>query len=136
MFNKIIALLAQGGIPQQDPGVIDADNPDTYSDSGAALDADAIGIPKIEASDNTVQNVLNYVFALIGAISVLMIILGGVRYIVSSGDPQRISSSKNTIIYAIIGLIIAVSSAIIVNFIFSVVESNPANSQGVILWLS
>jgi hypothetical protein len=50
---------------------------------------------------------------------VIMIIVAGLRYVTSNGDPQTASKAKNTIIYAIIGLVIAILSYAIVNFVLS-----------------
>lgn len=50
-------------------------------------------------------------------VSVIMIMLGGFTYIMSGGEPQKIDAAKNTILYAIIGLVIAVSAQMIVSFV-------------------
>ena len=50
------------------------------------------------------------VFGVLGAVSMLMIVLGGIRYIMSEGNPEAMSKAKNTIIYALIGLVVAVSA--------------------------
>lgn len=53
----------------------------------------------------TVTNILIFI---IGAIAVLMLIIGGIRYTVSQGDQNAITGAKNTILYAIIGIVVAV----------------------------
>ena len=50
-----------------------------------------------------------------------MLIFGGIRYVVSGGDSKKVTDAKNTIMYAIIGLIIAILSYAIVNFVISAV---------------
>ena len=67
----------------------------------------------------TIKSVGNILVFLTGAISVLMIIIGGVRYALSGGDQGTITSAKNTILYAIIGVIISVAAYAIVNFVLS-----------------
>lgn len=62
----------------------------------------------------TVTNVLLF---LIGAISVIMLIIGGIRYTISNGDQGAITSAKNTILYAIIGLVVAILAYAAVNFV-------------------
>ena len=52
-----------------------------------------------------------------GAVSVLMIIIGGFRYVISGGDSNGIQGAKNTIIYALVGLVIVLFSQIIVRFV-------------------
>jgi hypothetical protein len=47
-----------------------------------------------------------------------MLIVGGLRYITSNGDAQGATSAKNTILYAIIGLIVAILAYAIINFVF------------------
>jgi hypothetical protein len=67
----------------------------------------------------TIKSVGNVLIFLTGAIAVLMIIIGGVRYTLSGGDQGSISSAKNTILYAVIGLIVAVAAYAIVNLVLT-----------------
>lgn len=62
----------------------------------------------------TITNVLLFI---IGAISVIMLIIGGIRYTVSGGDSAQITSAKNTILYAIIGIVVAILAYAIVNWV-------------------
>lgn len=60
------------------------------------------------------------IFALLtGVISVFMVIIGGLRYITSGGDPGKTASAKNTILYAAIGMAVAAVSGTIVRFLLS-----------------
>lgn len=54
---------------------------------------------------------------IIGAISVIMIIVGGIRYTISQGDSSKLTTAKNTIMYAIVGLLVAIFAFAIVDFI-------------------
>ena len=63
---------------------------------------------------NTVTNILLF---LIGAISVVMLIIGGIRYVVSAGDQGAVTSAKNTILYAIIGIVVAFLAFAAVRFV-------------------
>lgn len=63
---------------------------------------------------STITNVLLFV---LGAISVIMIIIGGLRYVVSGGNSANVTAAKNTILYAIVGVIIAILSYAIINFV-------------------
>lgn len=67
----------------------------------------------------TIRSVGNIIIFITGAISVLMIIIGGLRYTTSGGDQGSITSAKNTILYAIIGIIVSVMAYAIVNFVLS-----------------
>jgi cytochrome bd-type quinol oxidase subunit 2 len=59
----------------------------------------------------------NALIYLVGVISVIMIIAGGFLYVISSGDPGRQKRARDTILYAVIGVAIAIMSFAIVNFI-------------------
>lgn len=62
----------------------------------------------------TITNILLFI---IGAVAVIMLIIGGVRYVVSAGDQNAVTSAKNTILYAIIGIVIAFLAYAAVNFV-------------------
>lgn len=63
---------------------------------------------------STITNVLLFV---LGAISVIMIIIGGLRYVISGGDQAAVSAAKNTILYAVVGIIVAILAYAVVNFV-------------------
>lgn len=64
----------------------------------------------------TVTNTLLFV---VGAISVIMIVIGGLRYVVSGGDSANITTAKNTILYAVVGLIVAMLAYAMIDFVIS-----------------
>lgn len=68
---------------------------------------------------DVVANIIKILFFVVGVAAVIMIIIGGFRYITSNGDSAQISSAKNTIIYALIGLAVAVLAQAIVAFVFN-----------------
>jgi len=63
------------------------------------------------------QTITNVLLFVLGAISVIMIIIGGLRYVVSGGNSANVTAAKNTILYAIVGVIIAILSYAIINFV-------------------
>lgn len=65
------------------------------------------------------QKITNIALYLIGAISVLMLIYGGIRYTISGGDSKNVTAAKNTILYAIVGIIVAILAFAIVNFVIT-----------------
>ena len=83
----------------------------------AALAALAVPLPNVSADSDRLQTILNIVFAVTGAMAVLVIILAGVRYIASQGNPSQTSIAKNAIIYALIGLVVIMFAFAIVNFV-------------------
>lgn len=54
---------------------------------------------------------------LVGAVSVIMVVVGGLRYVISGGNSASVGAAKNTILYAIVGLVIALLAYAIVNFV-------------------
>jgi hypothetical protein len=68
--------------------------------------------------------VVNALLFVIGAISVLMLIYGGIRYTISGGNDKDVATAKNTILYAIIGIIVALMAYAIVNFVLSSLVAN------------
>ncbi len=65
----------------------------------------------------TVKTVINVMLFIIGILSVIMIIYGGIRYVISTGDATKVTNAKNTIIYAVVGLVIAIMAYAIVNWV-------------------
>lgn len=63
-----------------------------------------------------VKKVVNLLSAVIGVVAVIMIMVGGFRYVTSGGSDSSVTSAKNTILYAIIGLIIVALSQVLVHF--------------------
>lgn len=63
------------------------------------------------------SEITNVLLFAIGAIAVIMIVIGGLRYVISGGDAKQVDAAKNTILYAIIGIIIALLAYAAVGFI-------------------
>jgi hypothetical protein len=78
---------------------------------GAGCAGGASGLAK------TIKTIVNILSTIVGIAAVIMIVVGGFRYVTSGGDSGNISSAKNTIIYAIVGLIIVALAQAIVRFI-------------------
>lgn len=67
--------------------------------------------------NDTVKLALNLFSAIVGIIAVVMIIVGGIKYITSGGDSGNVTAAKNTILYAVIGLVVVALAQIIVKFV-------------------
>lgn len=67
--------------------------------------------------DGVFKTVTNVLLFIIGAISVIMLIIGGIRYVVSGGDSGAVTSAKNTILYAVVGIVVAILAYALVNFV-------------------
>lgn len=66
-----------------------------------------------------IQTALQIFFGIIGAVALLMIVIGGFRFVISRGDPQAVAKARNTILYAAVGLIIAIAAFSIVTFVIT-----------------
>ena len=74
-------------------------------------------------TDGVFTNIINAALFLIGAISVVMLIYGGIRYTLSAGNATHVTAAKNTILYAIVGIIVALLAFAIVNFVLTTLGS-------------
>ena len=70
------------------------------------------------------KQVTNTILYIVGIIAVIMLIIGGIRYVISGGDAKKVTDAKNTVLYAIIGLIIAFLAFAIVNFVITALPSS------------
>ena len=106
--------------------------PQLVSASSAARDALCGGIGAISGAedgegcddvdgeatvDSTIATVINIISLIAAVIAVIMIIIGGIRYITSNGDSGSTSGAKNTVIYAVVGLVIIALAQLIVQFV-------------------
>lgn len=81
--------------------------------------------PRDLFGDNGVfKQVTNTILYIVGIIAVIMLIIGGIRYVTSGGDAKKVTDAKNTVLYAIIGLVIAFLAFAIVNFVISALPSS------------
>ena len=69
-----------------------------------------------------IQMIVNAIIFIIGIVAVVMIILGGISYATSQGDPSKVKKGKDTILYGIIGLIVALLAYAIVNFVLGALQ--------------
>ena len=70
------------------------------------------------------QTIVNVILFIVGAVAVIMIVVGGVRYTVSNGDSNAVQGAKNTIMYAIVGLVVAIIAYALVNFVVVNIGAN------------
>ncbi|HVW23013.1 MAG TPA: pilin [Candidatus Saccharimonadales bacterium] len=77
------------------------------------------GLPTVGVSSNQVHEVLQIVFGIMGAIAVLIIVISGLKFITAQGNPEEISKARQTIIYALVGLAVAISAEAIVSLVLS-----------------
>lgn len=86
--------------------------------SQIVIEPEELKIPQSETvNSDTITIVLETVFGIAGAIAMLVIVIAGIRFILGRGDPQKSADARNTIIYAGVGLAIAVLAFSIVRFV-------------------
>lgn len=74
-----------------------------------------------DGSAAIIPRVINLMLFIVGVLAVIMLIWGGIRYVISGGDATKVKDAKNTILYAIVGLIVAILGYAVVNWVISVV---------------
>lgn len=80
---------------------------------------DATDSSSTDKVNGLITLVINIFSLVVGVVAVIMIIIGGLKYITSSGDSNNITSAKNTILYAIIGLVVVALAQFIVKFVLN-----------------
>ncbi len=88
-------------------------------DSGATATDPEGGDNPEERVEGIITTTINVFSLVVGVISVIMIIIGGLKYITSGGDSGNVTGAKNTILYAIIGLVVVALAQVIVRFVLT-----------------
>ena len=94
---------------------------------GGVQDSNYIGNGQqnnLTGSGGVITTIINIMLFVIGIACVIMIVYGGIRYTISRGEPEAVKSAKNTILYAIVGLVIAILAYAIVNFVIGGIGAN------------
>ena len=76
-----------------------------------------------DTANNLAKTIINILSIVVGIVAVIMIIIGGFRYITSGGKQETVTAAKNTILYAVIGLVIVALAQLIVHFILNKTSS-------------
>jgi hypothetical protein len=102
-------------------------NPDTTTTplaNGAACAQAAGTSSNLFAPGGAFQTISDTLIFIIGAVAVIFLIIGGLRYVVSNGDPKNVSAAKDTILYAIIGIVVAIVSFAVVSFVINALSKS------------
>ncbi len=90
---------------------------------GTSLQVSGSGSCDSASSGNSLNNILKWVLdifsVIVGIAAVIMIVVGGLKYTISGGDSTRVSGAKDTILFAIVGLVVVALAQIIVHFVLS-----------------
>ena len=100
---------------------------------GAGKDVNSLAECSISESEDTfiptLWQIIRVVLQVLGIVAVLVIILGGFYYMTAQGDPGKITKAKNTILYGVIGLVVALLAFAIVNFVLENVFSGSSSDS-------
>ena len=66
-----------------------------------------------------IKTIVDVLLTAVGAISIIMIVIGGIMFALSSGDAQKAAKARNTVLYAVVGLAVSLFASAIVNFVFN-----------------
>ena len=130
ILSAVFLFLASGALVAAQTTAPDESGPNVTSETiqnglcnGANVD---LTLEPCDTSDNgaekvtkAVQNFINTISLIVGIVAVVMIMVGGLRYITSGGSDTSVTSAKNTILYAIIGLVIVALSQVMVRFVLT-----------------
>jgi hypothetical protein len=111
-----VPVYAQDAQQQIDNGLCAGSNLQFTETPGQCQVAGSDATSKI---NDIVHTIVNFLSAIVGIVAVIMIIVGGLRYVTSGGNDTSVTAAKNTILYAIIGLVIVALAQIIVRFTLS-----------------
>jgi heme/copper-type cytochrome/quinol oxidase subunit 2 len=101
--------------PQVSAGLCSGANGDLKGNNTQGCTDETAG----NAANKLVANVINILSVIVGIVAVIMIIYAGFRYVSSGGREESVKGAKNTILYAIIGLVIVALAQIIVHFVLA-----------------
>jgi hypothetical protein len=85
---------------------------------GSELDLNSLPSKNL-ASSSEIHNILQIVFGVLGSLAALSVVISGISYILSNGDPQKTNKAKNGILYSLVGLAVAILAETIVAFVIS-----------------
>jgi len=102
--------------------VCDTTSPSLSSGADCAQPTGATGT--LFGTGSIFTTIVNILLFVIGIVAVIMLILGGIRYTVSGGEAKAVESAKNTILYAIIGIVVAFLAYAVVNWVLTSLTAN------------
>lgn len=83
----------------------------------AAISSDSVNIPKAEINAAQFGNIFSVILAIGGAVAVIFVVLGGIKYSMSQGNASDLEKAKNMILYALVGLGFVIMAFTIVQFV-------------------
>lgn len=133
-FTKILIIIsaALGLISLAPAPVFAANDICSRTDIPEAVKADygcANATLEEDQFSNTLVNIVNAIILVLGLVAVVVIVIGAITLMTSNGDAGKVVKAKNTILYAVIGLIIAALTSAIVNFTIELLKNSKNTSE-------
>lgn len=130
MVAGALAVAAMGGLLLQNNALAAPSCPEGSVNPDATTLAGCNIAPENSSNNlfTTVNQIINVVLGVIGIVAVVVIILGGISYLISQGDAGKVAKAKNTILYGVIGMFIALLAFAVVNFVLTSVFSSGAGT--------
>ncbi|GEM_PF-1337937 len=82
-----------------------------------------------------VETITNAIIGIVGVLAVLMIVWGGIQMMTSSGDPGKVKKGKDTVIWGLIGMVIAIFAYTIRDMVYNAVTGNAGGIDGTLAWI-
>lgn len=120
LYISSLTVLLMPAIPATVYAQVAESNKDAACE-GLALTGSGCSSPDSASSsiNSTIKLVINVLSLIVGVAAVIMIIIGGFKYVTSQGDGNNTASAKNTILYAVVGLVVVALAQVIVRFVLS-----------------
>lgn len=112
-FALMLGVVA--AVPQADVAAVSAT--DAARDGLESTSDNPSGEASLTGSNSLFQRITNILLFLVGSVAVIMLVVGGFRYVLSGGDQNQVTAAKNTILYAVIGIIVAILAYAAVDFV-------------------
>ena len=100
---------------------IEADACNNLEPGTIAYESNGCGDGGSDQLPTVIQNILDSVILVSGIVAVVFVVIGGVQYMTSAGDPGKVKKARDTILYACIGLVICVLAFVIVNWTIDII---------------
>lgn len=117
LLVPVLALGVSLVAPVVEPSTVHAQGAEGGIGGGAASSKGEDQQTDLFGPEGIFKKITDVLLFVIGAVSVIMLIIGGIRYVVSGGDSAAVTSAKNTILYAVIGIVVAILAYALVNFV-------------------
>ena len=79
---------------------------------------------ELDGNQGVITTIINTMLFIVGLLAVIMIIYAGIRFVTAHGDEKQVESARQTIIYSVVGLIVAILAYALVNWVFNQFKTN------------